>query len=205
MNIPYVTIDNFFETPTLVREYALSQEFYKGDRGNWPGLRTNFMHVINPELHHIVASKIIKYLPNFNSFKTLEMTFQIIGEEYGFGWAHVDNPAFNIGGVVYLTPNPPKETGTLIFDYKDYDETFAQMSFNRFDQDVNRNPNSKIEGVDDHRKKHNSFFTPNLICENRFNRCTFYDSRQYHCAQNFFGTTKENSRLTLVFFGQAVA
>ena len=43
MRLPLTVVDNFFETPTLVRNFALQQEFFKGDRGNWPGIRTKFL------------------------------------------------------------------------------------------------------------------------------------------------------------------
>ena len=50
MNTPIITIDNFFETPSLVRSWALSLEYFKGDRGNWPGIRTAFIDELNQEL-----------------------------------------------------------------------------------------------------------------------------------------------------------
>ena len=55
MRLPLTVVDNFFETPTLVRNFALQQEFFKGDRGNWPGIRTKFLDEldINLSLIHI--------------------------------------------------------------------------------------------------------------------------------------------------------
>jgi len=37
---PTVIIDDYFETPDQVREWALKQKFYKHD-GNYQGLRTD--------------------------------------------------------------------------------------------------------------------------------------------------------------------
>ena len=37
---PTIVVDDFFELPQLVRAYAIGLEYYKGDRGSWPGLRS---------------------------------------------------------------------------------------------------------------------------------------------------------------------
>ena len=51
-----------------------------------------------------------------------------------------------------------------------------------------------------YRLEQRSKFTPSVVVENRFNRLIAFDPRMWHSANNFFGTTKENGRLTLVFF-----
>ena len=42
--IPTVVVDNFFETPSLVAQYALQQQYFKCTEhpagGTWPGKRT---------------------------------------------------------------------------------------------------------------------------------------------------------------------
>ena len=44
MQIQALQIDNFFENPTLVREYALAQEYIgPNEDENWLGLRTKKM------------------------------------------------------------------------------------------------------------------------------------------------------------------
>ena len=50
------------------------------------------------------------------------------------------------------------------------------------------------------RKEVNSFYKPNIIAANKFNRCVIFPATNFHRAQNFFGTSLENSRLTLVSF-----
>ena len=50
------------------------------------------------------------------------------------------------------------------------------------------------------RKKINSYYKPNIIVTNKFNRCVIFPSHNFHRAQNFFGTSLENSRLTIVSF-----
>ena len=57
--LPTMAIDNFYEDPDLWREYALSQEFFKGDRGSWPGLRTKFLHELNQDIFRITMRKLL--------------------------------------------------------------------------------------------------------------------------------------------------
>ena len=38
--LPTMIIDNFYENPELWRDFALDLEFFKGNRGSWPGLRS---------------------------------------------------------------------------------------------------------------------------------------------------------------------
>ena len=54
------------------------------------------------------------------------------------------------------------------------------------------------------RDKINSQWVPNVKVEGRWNRCVISDSTRWHCAGKFFGTTKETSRLTIVFFGRVL-
>ena len=46
----------------------------------------------------------------------------------------------------------------------------------------------------------NNKFTPIAKIPNKFNRCVYFDSSLHHRAQTFFGTSIENSRLTLASF-----
>ena len=62
MRLPLTVVDNFFETPTLVRNFALQQEFFKGDRGNWPGIRTNFIEDLDIDLFNSIHDKILSFI-----------------------------------------------------------------------------------------------------------------------------------------------
>ena len=65
-------------------------------------------------------------------------------------------------------------------------------------------PNSfLILYVSKHRDKQRSCFTPSINVDNVFNRCVMFDPKTWHSADNFFGTTLDDSRLTLVFYAQA--
>ena len=50
------------------------------------------------------------------------------------------------------------------------------------------------------RRKINSHYKPITTAPNKFNRILIFNSHNFHRAQNFFGTSLEDSRLTLVTF-----
>lgn len=200
MRLPLTVVDNFFETPTLVRNFALQQEFFKGDRGNWPGIRTKFLDEIDINFFNTFHDKLLNYIPrNYKGFQHLEATFQLIDETYKRGWVHNDDPKWNVAGIVYLNNDKPKQDcGTTFYD--DRDTSNDDDHSKEYSDDVNDN----IGQNEDVRDKVNSRWVPSMLAENRWNRCVISDSTRWHSAGRFFGHNKETSRLTLVFFGRVI-
>jgi hypothetical protein len=58
----------------------------------------------------------------------------------------------------------------------------------------------KSEYYDVCRKENNDQFEKIMTVNNLFNRLVIFDSSYLHCADRFFGNTRENSRLTIVIF-----
>ena len=85
-HIPTTIIDNFFETPSLWRDFALAQEYYKGERGTWPGIRTSMLSELSSELYEILEIRLLEHLPMFTGLSKVESTFQLIDETWGKGW-----------------------------------------------------------------------------------------------------------------------
>lgn len=107
-------IDDFFKVPDDVREYGFSYEFYnKLENENWGGVRTNRL---NCDLSEKISNRVNKLLNKELSF---DMYFHILRqsdmdtEEYRKK-IHQDSD-YSYAGLVYLTPNPPKETGTIFY------------------------------------------------------------------------------------------
>lgn len=200
--IPTIVIDDFFESPHTVREFALNQDFFKGDRGTWPGIRTEFLEKLGGDVLEILIFKILKNYPQFQRFEKFESTFQLINENYISGWMHDDAPDLNLAGFVYLSPNPPINTGTTF--YADNDVVLDKF-LPAFMDDVCRPPEDppRVE-LQKYKQDQKSSFFPTITVDNVFNRCVIFDPRTWHCADNFFGTTKEDTRLTLVFFARGV-
>jgi len=201
--IPTFVIDNFFEAPDLWRQYALEQTFFKGNRGNWPGERTELLSQLNNNLAETVKNKLLEYFPQFLNFDYADITFQIIGKPYGQGWIHTDAEEHDVAGFVYLTPDAPTNTGSTIYaDQHDWNpEKFTKL----FIDDVNNDQRPDDSVIDKYRHDQRSKFTKSITIENKYNRCVMFDPSKWHSANDFFGDTLNNSRLTLVFFCNGVS
>ena len=199
--VPTTILDNFFESPTLIREYALSLDYSK-PVGNYPGIRTEELSKLNPKLHEQLCSKIFSLFFDLKKEKLgwdIDARFQLTDSKYESGWAHQDGSMYQLAGLVYLNPDAPLNGGTSICQLKQ-----------RFNEDCSlRNDfyNDKTVDIDqyrNHRDNHNSNFETTLEISNIFNRLVVYDANTYHKENNFFGSDK-NSRLTLLFFGNIVS
>jgi len=198
--LPTMVIDDFYESPDLVRDWALSQEFFKGERGSWPGLRTELLHVSNPELFNLTLKKLLFVLKDYGYTEILDMQtgFQIIEGSWGTGWVHDDDPKLHVAGVIYLTPDAPVAAGTTIYaDQPDFDgEKYTDL----FMKDVfSKTPEERAQ-YSKYREEQKAHFTPTIKLGNVYNRCVIFDTRNWHSADNFFGDEIANSRLTQVFF-----
>ena len=196
---PTVIIDDFFETPDLVRWWALEQDFFKGDRGSWPGVRSELLHNSNTELYNLLIRKIYNVVKDYGvqEIYDLQTGFQLIDESWGTGWVHDDDPKLNIAGLVYLSPNAPTTSGTTLYlDNIDFNvEQYKKL----FMEDVFSEPEER-EKFQKYRLEQRSNFKPTIQIGNVYNRCIIFDTRNWHSADNFFGDMKENTRLTNVFF-----
>lgn len=99
-------------------------------------------------------------------------------------WIHPDH-GNAYAAVVYLTPDPPKGSGTGFFKNKKTGEEY------QFD------PKSVIP-----KEECTNFDSWDLVdyVENVYNRCVIFNAKRFHSATSYFGTTPENSRLFQVFF-----
>lgn len=201
--MPTIVIDDFYEDPDLWRNYALKQEYLKGDRGNWPGLRSKLFHELDRSLFELSLKKILFVLKDYgiSKVKSLQTSFSLIDETYGRGWVHDDDPQFQVAGVIYLNPESPQGSGTTIYeDSVDFDEKkFGKL----FVDDVNTDDIAKRETIKKYREEQVSYFKKTIEIESVYNRCIMFDTRCWHSADIFFGKTKEEARLTQVFFIKA--
>lgn len=198
--MPTIVVDNFYNEPNLWREFALDQKFFKGNRGNWPGLRTELLHTLHYDLFQITLKKILFVLKDYGitQVNELQTGFQLIAEEYGRGWVHDDDPSFQYAGVIYLSKDAPIGSGTTIYeDSVDFDgDRYNKM----FETDVNNASVEEREIYAKYRAEQVSKFKKSIVVENVYNRLVLFDSRCWHSADNFFGSTTDDTRLTQVFF-----
>ena len=201
--LPTIVVDNFYNDPDLWRDFALSQEFFKGDRGNWPGLRTELLHRLNYDLFTVTMKKLLFILKDYGitEVKELQTGFQLIDSSYGRGWVHDDDPTFQVAGVIYLNKNAPLGSGTTV--YEDSNDFNGELYTKAFAEDVHQASPEDRATYAKYREEQVAHFKKSIVVENVYNRLIMFDSRCWHSADNFFGTLPEESRLTQVFFIKA--
>ena len=218
-----IVIDNFYENPLEVREFALKQQFMSSHLPRYHTKSFSNLELYN-RIQNIVfqfAGKITKfYIPDKNNKfdDTLPDTSLpselvdhdvtngsfIVGLDSHIPWRHVDRPHEDHpnadsptdsqkdiidepkgwAGLIYLTPFPPNNTGTLIV--KPLEKT-TQLNINIDTSRAISLDKTKWETID--------------TIGNVFNRLVLYRSnKQYHTADHNFGDNLENGRLTQLFF-----
>tara|TARA_Y100000389_G_C17471282_1_gene531369 strand:+ start:10076 stop:10774 length:699 start_codon:yes stop_codon:yes gene_type:complete len=196
--VPTKIIDNFFESPSLWRNLALTQQYQTAETTTYPGKRSDYLNEIDPMSFELLARNLLKHLPQFRGFNNLWATFHLIDGSYGSGWVHDDDPSLSVSGLIYLNPNPPAGSGTVL--YNDRFDDQATIYSDKFREDVLLADTEGRKKLDKYREEHRAFFTPNTTVENVYNRCVLFDPKVWHSPGEFFGSTNEDSRLTLVFF-----
>lgn len=176
----YTVVDNFYENPDAVREFALSLEFnyhpsyHKGKRTDlcyrFDGLKERFEQLVGRKI-----TNWEKYGTN-GCFQYCTIEDQLV--------YHCDTQQY--AGVLFLTPDAPVTTGTSLF----------------------RSIHTKIMKVPE--KDHalvfqNGYLDPTQFeradsVGNVYNRLILFDSLAIHAASEYFGSTKENGRLFQLFF-----
>lgn len=101
-----VVIDNFYDDPDAVREFALQQEF--NVKGNYPGLRTKSFATENVKrrFQHFVGNEITDW-PTSNCYNG---AFQLSNAD-DKSWIHQDIHN-RWAAVVYLSNKPNPDGGT---------------------------------------------------------------------------------------------
>jgi hypothetical protein len=203
MNDKILVIDNFYKDPYAIREFALQQTFKdckEADAGgNWPGRRTKFLHNLDDDISNEFHSAFLGNLLDNNPIKYngyIETNFQLCYESDGDSWVHYDTPPWNCThvGVVYLTPDPAPNSGTLFYEFnEEYRQEFEEYAAKNDNLWFNLNRNADTKEFD-------KFFTQTLALPNRFNRAIIYGPDRWHKSDQYFGSTPQDGRLFQPFF-----
>jgi hypothetical protein len=184
-----IVVDNLFDDPDKVRGFALKQDYYScknhplgESAGNWPGKRSDYVSAIDFTFFKFISKHLYKELnlqEEQNSY--IECFFQYCSEFDGNSWVHRDvlNYEPTHVGLIYLTPEPPENSGTILYEHKDPNY-------------VKGGPMDDSGDVSDYNVKQ--------VLENKYNRLVIYHPDEFHKSDTYFGTTKEDSRLFIVFF-----
>lgn len=197
-------VDDFFSNPYQIRNIALKSEYSKDPFNRWPGFRTVAM---SPVLKQLVLEKVRKIVDNPKLEIDWDGTeddifFQYIPKNYKYGVTHVDSSLWT--AVIYLNLDAPPDTGTEVHeDTIEFDKLAQTRLFKKsieLKEYFYQNPNSNGFTWNRVSKKMNSQLSPSYTVANKFNRLVLFKGVLPHRAQNFFGETVENSRLTVVSF-----
>jgi hypothetical protein len=211
MYFPITCVDDFYNDPDKVREFALSLDYQKKSQFNYPGERTPLLHTVDKEFFDKFCYKIFSVFFNleYDSLSwNVQTLFQKIYQydspedifkEVNSGWTHKDD-GMAFAGVIYLNPNPNLDSGTTICDSIDKENP---IDGNNYDWSVRNNFYNRT-GLDVHeyaklKDQHNSKFNTTLEFKNVYNRMICYDSHYWH-KESGFAMDSEDFRLTQVFF-----
>ena len=153
--------DNFLENVDEIRNYALQLDYFSPNISeNWLGFRTKPLNY-SDNFSKQVKENVLKSFTEIFSIQKNNISFtsafhfspllsqQILGDLFEISKFHVDYSA-NYAGVLYLSPNPPKNTGTsfkkgkTVKDVENqynrlllYDAKIPHAPTNFFGEDVN--------------------------------------------------------------------
>lgn len=201
MYFPTTCVDNFFNAPDEVRNFALSLEYEYPKNGSFPGKRTKLLSEIYPNYFHLFCEKLFSLFFNLEPNKfawNVSTYFQVIEpNEYrnNCGWIHLDDVGI-FAGIIYLTPNISLDCGTSIFKPK----KLGNKSINHEEKHgmfLSYNKN-KIDYYQSKIDENNEQFEETVNFKNVYNRLISYDASQYHAVNNLCDENVE--RLTQVFF-----
>jgi hypothetical protein len=181
-----VVVDDFYLNPYEVRDFALSKNFKESGIYKYRITQTNYhAPFIKDKFEELIGKKITNWTDSrFNG------SFQYCTSE--------DKLEYNVGshdyfGIVFLTPEAPPETGTVLFRCKrtgnyeyekgewepEYQTTFKSGHLDK----------TQLEEID--------------RIGNRFNRLVIFKARNIHAATEYFGDNPRNSRLVQIFMFDA--
>lgn len=190
-----IAVDNFYENPDEVREYALTldfqinQQYHKGQRTKQRVWFDGTKEFLEDSLKKKVTSW--ENQPHNGVFQYCTAEDPLV--------YHTDTQSH--AAVVFLTPDAPVECGTSFFKHKrnglrKYPSTEDCIRFNK----------SSDELYHDMFKGNFYDKTPWELVDvvgNVYNRMAIWDAKLVHAATQYFGNDKTDSRLFHMFFFDA--
>lgn len=187
-------VDNFYEDPDAVREFALQQEFIEGGWGRgFIGRRTDTQFLfpgLKQKFEQIMGQKITGWEEYSENGK-----FQnsVAGEP--LTW-HCDSQQW--GGLLYLTPDAPFRCGTSLYAHK---HNRARSYYDSgYDSEWILDPASGEEVYFGGIHCDGSKFEPVDVMGNVYNRLIIFDASCIHAASEYFGYNLKTGRLWQMFF-----
>jgi hypothetical protein len=205
--IPASCVDNFYDDPDSIRNYALSLDYISSDnkiKSNFPGERTPCLSTVDENFYYSSIQRLLSCFFDISSSTRwiAETYFQKIFSFHenknhcmNTGWTHRDDGR-DFAAVVYLNKNTYPNSGTSILHPND---NFSGSNINfQYRNDLYNNipvdEKSYIKSI----QNHNDQFDLTLEFKNRYNRMIAYNGETWHKQTCFW--VPEEFRLTQVFF-----
>lgn len=193
---PTTIVDNFFDDPRLIREYALGLEYTPDIHYGWSGTRSKSLDDINKPLFGQIIHRFLSLSYDLESTSIqwrAKAHFQKIDNICNHAWVHTDPDL--VTGIIYLNDPSIPELGTSI-----YESNIANANLLNLDKrsELYQYPERSKE-LDHFRKENNEQFIESIVVKNKFNRLIAFDSHLYHSAEGI-DDDDTHDRLTLVFF-----
>lgn len=179
MRTSLIIIDDFYQSPNDIRNFALNQKF--DVKGNFPGFRTKefLWDGVKSYIQEFVKPFSGKFIGFSNQYSG---SFQIATAK-DRTWIHADT-GNKWAGVCYLTPNAPHTGGTGLFKHK-ATKTSSALQLPKGYQ-IESLDYTKWDLVD--------------VVGNKFNRLVLYRGDLFHASLDYFGSNQEDGRLFQLFF-----
>tara|TARA_Y100001951_G_scaffold79729_1_gene67602 strand:+ start:2237 stop:2860 length:624 start_codon:yes stop_codon:yes gene_type:complete len=201
-------VDDFYPNPDTIREQALKLQFITGQKKGrpvqHPGARANNPSTFNMlylrnRFEKITGKQVVYFKHGWSNGA---FNLGLNNKRQLFNWVHgdhttqIDDKYDFWAAVIYLTPNPPRDSGTILLENKEtgiykQHQTEAPIKGDEF--------RGQFEGSPAADNWH-----PHVTVENKYNRCIIYRGVYFHAPKLAgFGTNKQNGRLVQLGFWQS--
>ena len=188
--------DNFFNDPYQVRNHLIKKKDWCPDI-NYVGYRS---YTVPEFIQNTILSKAKSIIQEDDLSFAQNPTFQYSTKEYLDGIYHRDIDEGRYICIVYLALDPPSDSGTEVCDSEQLEHPIGNNTQEK--RDFLADPTNLIKRYRYGRLRRNvnSFYKPIMKVPNKFNRGLIFPASNFHRAQNSFGTSIVNSRMTVVSF-----
>lgn len=195
-----IVVDNFYENPDAVRNFALNVEYESGGRKNWPG-RDSIDEHGKEDLTKMISQVVGQELTTKSCNKCSYFRRTKIGE-HGTQDIHFDpNPGLVWAGIIYLTPTFHPTGGTKFWKHKEFGWEFAPTQ----EQAARCGVHSHQDMVDffntDGKDRNKWIETDNISF--KYNRLVMFNPFMFHSNGEWFGTDDQSARLVQLLFFHA--
>lgn len=194
---PTLVVDGFLDYPDELVDYAKTLDYQCAENHNWPGKRTNSLHLLSNDLFMYIGNKILKCYGFSNFTYKATAFFQLVDKNYHKGWVHSDDDVLT--SIIYLNKKNNLNSGTSLYKPKKFYTTTINITdkHNFFKKMSENDDYIMTKEVKEKLEENNDLFEETLNVKNLYNRMISFESGIFHSANDF---SIEEPRLTLIYF-----